>query len=103
MVGGDDGGRYDKRQEGVVSITVGNNGYERLGTGRTLPILLAPCDARGSLLGRVRNVSILALARLLMRCWPVALARGGLTWIETACCEKSVNAYAYKLQYRAPS
>jgi hypothetical protein len=26
-----DGGRYDKKQEGAVSITVGNNDYARLG------------------------------------------------------------------------
>ena len=69
---GDDGGRYDKKQEGLVSITVDNNDYARLGARRALPLLLAPCDARGPLLGCVRDVSILALASLVTRCRRVA-------------------------------
>ena len=100
---GDDGGRYDKKQEGLVSITVGNNDYAWLGGNRALPILLAPCDARGSLLGCLCDVSILALASLVMRCRRVGLARGDLTSIESACRENPSRAYVYDFQYRAVS
>jgi hypothetical protein len=94
---GDDGGRYDKKQEGLVSIMVGNNDYAWLGGNRALPILLAPCDARGSLLGCLRDVSILALASLVMRCRRVGLARGDLTSIESAWREKPVTGVCVRI------